>query len=142
MDGSRGCGESEFGEVISLINRVFRKGADQDICTDYPLVFDRSKLEYMRVVKVDGKVVSHVPVAPRQVVALGDEFTIGIIGPTVTHPDYRRKGYATLCLRDCVRIMEVRGWPVSALWTEVPTFPFYQHSDYEAVGSQGTKADS
>lgn len=137
VDGPRACLESEFDEAVSLINRVFREGTDQDIRTDYPLVFDPSRTEYMRIVKVGGKVVAHVPVAPREVVALGDRFTIGIISPTVTHPDYRRRGYATLCLRDCIRIMEQKGWPVSALWTVVPTFSFYRHSDYEPVASQG-----
>ena len=137
MDGPRACRDSEFDEVISLINRVFRAGTDQDIGTDYPLVFDRSKMDYMRVVSVDGKIVSHVPVAPREVVAAGDRFMVGIISPTVTHPDYRRRGYATLCLRDCVRIMEEEDWPVSVLWTVEATFPFYHNSGWEAVGPQG-----
>ena len=109
VDGPRACLEAEFDEVISLINRVFREGTDQDIRTDDPLVFDPSRTVYMRVVKVDGQVVAHVPVAPREVVASGDRFTIGIISPTVTHPDYRRRGYATLCLRDCIRIMGQEG---------------------------------
>lgn len=137
MDGPRACRESEFDEVIALINQTFRAGMDQDIRTDYPLVFDRSKLEYMRILRVDGKAVSHVPVAPRRVIANDDAFTIGIISPTVTHPDYRKRGYATLCLRDCVRIMEEEGWPVSVLWTVEATFPFYQQAGWEAVGSQG-----
>ena len=111
MDGPRACRDSEFDEVVSLVNREFRAGTGQDISTDYPLVFDRSKMDYMRVVGVDGKIVSHVPVAPREVVAADDRFMVGIISPTVTHPDYRRRGYATLCLRDCIRIMEEKGLP-------------------------------
>ena len=137
MDGPRACRESEFDEVISLINEDFRAGTDQDIRSDYPLVFNHSKLEYMRVVRVDGRVVAQVPLTPREVIAASDRFTVGIVSPTITHPDYRRRGYATLCLRDCIGIMEQKGWPVSALWTEEETFPFYQHSGYEAVASQG-----
>ena len=91
----------------------------------------------MRVVEVDGKIVSHVPVALRRVVAQEDIFTVGIISPTITHPDYRRRGYATLCLRDCARLMGEEGVAVSALWTQEVTFPFYQQSGWEAVGSQG-----
>jgi len=137
MDGPRACREDELNEVISLINSVFRAGTDQDIRTDYPLVFNQAGLEYMRIIRVDGRIVAHVPVSPREVRAEGDGFTIGIISPTVTHPDYRHRGYATACLRDCVRIMEERGWPVSVLWTRVQTFPFYQNSGWEAMGSQG-----
>ena len=66
-----------------------------------------------------------------------DIFTVGIISPTITHPDYRRRGYATLCLRDCARLMGEEGVAVSALWTQEVTFPFYQQSGWEAVGSQG-----
>ena len=137
IDGPRTCRASEFEEVIALINQVFRAGTNQDIRTDYPLVFNQSKMEYMRILKVDGVVVAHVPVWGREAVARDDRLRIGIISPTVTHPDYRRRGYATLCLRDCIRIMEEEGWPVSVLWTLEATFPFYQQSGWEAVGSQG-----
>ena len=137
VDGPRACRASEFEEVIALINQVFRAGTDQDIRTDYPLVFNDSKMEYMRILKVDGQVVAHVPVWPREAVTGDDRLRFGIISPTVTHPDYRRRGYATLCLRDCVRIMEDEEVPVSVLWTLEATFPFYQQSGWEAVASQG-----
>ena len=137
IDGPRACRALEFDQVIGLINRVFRAGTDQDIRTDYPLVFDRSQLANMRVVTVDGDVVSQVPVAPRQVIAEGARFTVGIISPTVTDPDHRRRGYATRCLRDCIAVMDEQRWPVSVLWTVEPTLPFYQHSLWEAVASQG-----
>lgn len=32
--------------------------------------------------------------------------------------------------------MEEHGWPVSVLWTQERTFPFYQNSGWEAMGSQ------
>ncbi len=137
IDGPRACRASDFEEIIALINQVFRAGTNQDIRTDYPLVFNRAKMEYMRILKVDGVVVAHVPVWLREAVVGEDRVGIGIISPTVTHPDYRRRGYATRCLRDCIRIMEDEGVPVSVLWTLEATFPFYQQSGWEAVGSQG-----
>lgn len=78
-----------------------------------------------------------MPVLPCEVIVDEDAFTVGLISATLTHPDYRQRGLATVCLRDCVRIMEKEGWPVSVLWTGEATFPFYQHSGWEAVGSQG-----
>ena len=101
------------------------------------MVFNLDQLDYRRILVVDGKVVSHVPLAPRTVRAREDTCKIGIISPTITHPDYRKRGYATLCLRDCIRIMEENGWPLLVLWTEEATFPFYHHSGFEAVGCQG-----
>ena len=135
--GPRACRESEFEETVALINAVFRAGTDQDIATDYPLIFREPSLDLHRVLSVAGRIVAHVPVAPREVVNGGDRFTIGIIGPTGTHPDHRRRGYATLCLRDATRVQEERGWPVAVLWTAEATFPFYWNSGWEAVGSQG-----
>lgn len=137
MDGPRGCREEDFEETIALVNEVFRAGTDQDLRTDYPLVFDAAKMQYMRIIRVDDKVVAHVPVAPRGVIASGDKFIVGIISPTATHPHYRRRSYGTSCLRDCVRLMENNRWPVSALWTLEQTFPFYQNCGWEAVSSQG-----
>ena len=137
VDGPRACRESEFEETVAFINSVFRAGTDQDISTDYPLIFREPRLDLHRVLSVDGRIVAHVPVAPREVVNGDDRFTIGIIGPTGTHPDHRRRGYATLCLRDATRIQEERGWPVAVLWTREATFPFYRNSGWEAVGSQG-----
>ena len=137
IDGPRACRASEFEEVIALINQVFRAETNQDIRTDYPLVFNHAKMEYMRILKVDGVVVAHVPVWPREAIIGEDRLRFGIISPTVTHPNHRRRGYATRCLRDCIRIMEEEEMPVSVLWTLEATFPFYQQSGWEAVGSQG-----
>ncbi len=137
MEGPRACKKEEFEEVIALMNSVFREGTDQDISTDYPLVFNKSQLKNMRIIKEDDRVVCHVPIVPQEVVASDDRFIIAIIGPTVTHPDYHRKGYGTLCLRDCIHIMEEKGYDLSVLWTEEATFPFYQKSGWEAVASQG-----
>lgn len=137
MEGPRACRLDEVEEVFDLINGTFFEGGGRDVRDDYPLVYDSEMLKYRRIVKKDGKIVAHVPVAPRKVVAEGDQFTIGLISATLTHPDYRHRGFATLCLRDCVRIMEEREWPVSVLWTMERTFPFYQNSGWEAVASQG-----
>ena len=136
-DGPRAVGADDADETMALINRVFREGSDQDAVTDYPLVYDPAMRKYRRIVKVDGKVVAHVPVAPREVVHGTDRYGVGLISATVTHADYRGRGLGTQCLRDCVRIMEDEGMPLSVLWTMESTFPFYQNSGWEAVASQG-----
>jgi len=137
MDGPRACTTSDVESSLELINKVFREGTDQDARTDYPLVYDSSMLEFRRIIKIDGKVVAHVPVAPRLVLRNGDQMMCGLISATVTHSDYRKQGLGTLCLEDCIKIMKQRNWPTSILWTQETTFPFYQNSGWEAVGSQG-----
>ncbi len=137
VDGPRACTEEDLEDALALINKVFREGTDQDVRTDYPLVYHPSARRLQRIVRVDGELVAHVPVAPRGVIAGGDSFTAGLISATVTHPDHRRRGYATACLMSCVETMDEEGWPVSVLWTLERTFPFYQQAGYEAVASQG-----
>ena len=136
MEGPRACTAEDFEETMALLNSIFRAGSDQRLQTDYPLIFRPSRFEYMRIIKEDGKVVAHVPVAPREVIVNDDRMTVGIISPTGTHPDYRHRGHGTRCLRDCLRVMNENDWPVSVLWTREATFPFYQNSGYEPVGPQ------
>ena len=137
MDGPRACKLSDVESSLELINKVFREGTDQDARTDYPLVYASSMLEFRRIIKIDNKVVAHVPVAPRLVLRNGDHLMCGLISATVTHSDYRKQGLGTLCLEDCIKIMGQHNWPTSILWTQEATFPFYQNSGWEAVGSQG-----
>ena len=137
VDGPRACTPADLEDALALINSVFREGTDQDVRTDYPLVYHPSAVHLRRIVRVDGELVAHVPVAPRGVISGDDSFTAAMISATVTHADHRHRGYGTACLASCIRTMEEEGWPVSVLWTMERTFPFYQQAGYEAVASQG-----
>ena len=66
IEGPRACRPEEFDETLALINATFRPDSDQDILTDYPLIFNDGGLRYMRILKAAGQVVAHVPVAPRR----------------------------------------------------------------------------
>ena len=87
MEGPRACKPDEVEEVFELIHGVFFPAGDRDVRNDYPLVYDPAVLNYRRIVKQDGRVVAHVPVAPRGVVADKDRFTIGLISAPLPHPD-------------------------------------------------------
>ena len=137
VDGPRACTPADLEDALALINSVFRAGTDQDVRIDYPIVYHPSAMHLQRIVRVDGKLVAHVPVAPRGVISGDDSFTAAMISATVTHADHRHHGYGTACLMSCIRTMEEEGWPVSVLWTMERTFPFYQQAGYEAVASQG-----
>ncbi len=62
MDGPRACLPEEDVEIVDLINLLFREGTGQDTRTDYPLLYDPAMLHNRRIIKLDGKVVAHVPV--------------------------------------------------------------------------------
>ena len=66
MDGPRACLPEEDVEIVDLINALFREGTGQNFRTDYPLLYDSAMLHNRRVIKMDGKVVAHVPVLARE----------------------------------------------------------------------------
>ena len=134
---ARICTRVDLPEVIALVDNAMREGSDQTMLTDYPLVFRDENLPNIRVGKVDGQVVSVVPFIPRPVVMDGCHFTIGIISPTATHPDHQHKGYGLGCLQSSIKGMKQEGCDLSVLWTLVPTFPFYEHGDYQGISNQG-----
>jgi GNAT superfamily N-acetyltransferase len=137
VDGPRACRPEELPQVTELIDGIFRAGSDQHIATDYPLVFTPRHAQRSRVLAVAGRIVAHVPAAPRIAAAGPDRFGVAMIAPTATHPDHRRRGYATRCLRDAHRVIAGHGCLAAALWTVPATFPFYRHSGWESVASQG-----
>ena len=106
---------------------------DQTLLTDYPLVYAPENLRNVRVLRVDGELVSVVPVLPRDAVVGTRRIKVGIISPTATAPAHRHRGYASRCLGSAIEAMADAGCALSVLWTLVETFPFYEHAGYHPV---------
>ena len=130
------CSQQELPEVISLVDDAMRQRTGQTMLTDYPLVYQDSNLSNIRILKVGGHVVSVVPFLPRSVDLEDMSFTVGIISPTATSPDYRHQGYALSCLNSCITSMEEMDCDLSLLWTQIETFPFYENTGFEPVRYQ------
>lgn len=137
LDGPRPCLPQELAEVVALANRVLRSGSPQDLRTDYPLVFNSERAENIRIIRRDGVLACAVPVVPREMRCGDDLLRLGIIGPTATHPAYRRQGLATRCLDDGIELMQRQSLALSLLWTVPPTFPFYENVGWQPAASQG-----
>ena len=90
MDGPRACLPEEDIEIVDLINALFREGTGQNVRTDYPLLYDPAMLHNRRVIKLDGKVVAHVPVLAREVVVSQDRLPIGLISASCRWPSAKR----------------------------------------------------
>jgi len=133
VDGPRACTKDDLPGMIAVVDAEMRKGSSQSLLTDYPLVYGESNLENAPIVKVGGQVVSVVPFIPKRIVLGQCRFSIGIISPTATAPVHRKKGYALACLRWSVDKMTQDDIDLSVLWTEVPTFRFYENAHYQAV---------
>jgi len=136
IEGPRACTKAELPEAIALVDRVMRGGTGQSFLIDYPLVYLDENLENIRILKVDGEVASEVPFLSRPVEIGGCRFTIGVISPTATAPEHRRKGYGLRCLNSCIEKMTRMDIDLSVLWTLAETFPFYEKGNYQAVRPQ------
>jgi predicted N-acetyltransferase YhbS len=136
IEGPRACTPDDLPQVIELVDEAMRRGSDQTMWTDYPLVYHHGNLDNIRIMTVGGKVVTVVPFIPRDIVVDGCNFRIGIISPTATAPAYRHRGFGLRCLHSCIQEMERSQCQLSVLWTMVETFPFYQHGEYQAVRPQ------
>src|SRR5690242_20535321 len=93
IDGPRACTKAELPEVIAVANGALRENSDQTLLTDYPLVYLDKNLENIRILRADGQLVAEVPFLPRTVKIEDCSFKIGIISPTATDPNHRRRGY-------------------------------------------------
>ena len=65
MEGPRAANNQELETILSLVNLVFRSGVNQDMASDYPLVFDKKNLNNLRVVLEERKIISHAAMAER-----------------------------------------------------------------------------
>jgi len=136
MNEPHHCLPDEKDQMIALVDLVMREGIDQTFETDYPLVYQDQNMENIFIIKADDKIASVVPVLPREVGVDNCHFNIGIISPTATSPEYRKRGYALKCVNACIEKITSEGAVLTVLWTEISTFRFYEHAKFQAVRSQ------
>ena len=73
-----------------------------------------------KVLLVDGKIVSNVSLVRRDIY-IGSKTLKGIgVASVATHPDYRRKGYAKMLLKERLRDISLKGADFSPLFTDKP----------------------
>lgn len=82
----------------------------------------------LRVVEVDGKIVSMMMLT-RRPLRIGTAIVNGaIVGPVATHPDYQKKGYCSIVMRNAVQYMKTQGFDLTILWGIPRLYPRYGYS--------------
>ena len=102
LEVSRATKPEELKKVINLVNKVFMapRNYPQIMEKHFPHLFSTNNLENLRIIMKDGKPISHVGIWEGKLLIHGSWFKIGMIGAVCTHPDYRKKGYASVILKD------------------------------------------
>lgn len=106
VEGPRAAWADEIDEAIDIANLVFRKDKDPNIGRLYPLIFSREHPEAVRIITVDGHIVSMMGTVIREMSIFGSLLKVVSIGAVCTHPDHRGKGYATRVLLDSFEMFD------------------------------------
>ncbi|MBI3911938.1 MAG: GNAT family N-acetyltransferase [Armatimonadetes bacterium] len=103
------CRPEELPALLDLADRVFRSRRSGAMEKEYPLLFHPDNLEQLRVIRAQGRPVSHVGVCLREGVILGCRMGVASIGSVATAPDYRGGGMASALMEDARRHSLERG---------------------------------
>ena len=104
-DGMRSLHPDEFGSLCELVGTVFRPG----LAEEYPHFYTPAHAGEMRVVVVDGRVVSHIGALRRNASLFGCTARASSLGGVATYEEHRGSGYATALFEDTMRVCREDG---------------------------------
>lgn len=108
VEGPMPCRLEDLDQLVELANRVFRPHGG-DMRREYPLLFDPENIENLRVVKLGGRIVSHVGLSIRDASILGFRLRVVSVGAVCTAPEARGRGFATMLMQDAVAHSRANG---------------------------------
>jgi len=105
IDGPRGAKIEELDETAELVCKVF----NWHMRDNFPTLFCKENIDNLRIIKVDGKVVSHFGFVIRDMIINGCRISVGNVGAVGTDENHRKKGYAWSILDDAIVKYRVDG---------------------------------
>lgn len=138
MSVPRALQPDEFPLLGRLLDDVFRRSrgiTDQSQLSDFPLVFRPSNAHNLRVIADGGRIVSHAGLWPRELVVGDERLSVGVVVSVATDPEARRRGYASILMREIQDILQSDGYDLGLLWTTVPDF--YRQLGWQLIVPQG-----
>ena len=142
MGQIRSVTSDDMAGLAELLDGVFRRAAsvhDQDVLSDFPLVFAPENYRNCRVIELDRGFISHAAIFPCEFVLRERRIKMAVIVMVATHPDHRRRGYAAQLMRDLQQMMHEEDYDLGILWTGVPDF--YRKLDWEVFTPRGWFSD-
>jgi predicted acetyltransferase len=127
----RAATRGELEQVLTVRGRAFQISRSQ---WPSPDDIDDADLERIRVVVVDGKVVSSLTMIPATIQIGSARVPMGGIGNVSTLPEEQNRGYATALMKDTLRVLGEQGFWTSVLFPF--SFTFYRKFGYELGGNQ------
>lgn len=119
-----------LADTYRLLDKIFRGTPDasrQQVRTDFPLFFAANNLRNRRVVSHQGQIICHAGFWPRSLKLANVTLKAAVVVLVATHPDYRHRGCAALCMKSLQQQLQNEHYDLGILWTGVPGF-------YEPLG--------
>lgn len=119
----------EYTEIGDMVDRAFKGSKLErriiEVTTGEDPNFKKGDL---RVAKADGKIVSMMMLI-RRPLRIGTAVVNGaIVAPVAVHPDYEKKGYSSVVMRNAVQYMKTQGFDITILWGIPWLYPHYGYS--------------
>src|SRR5947209_7631475 len=127
----RAATRAELDQVVAVRGRAFKISRSQ---WPSPDEISDAELERIRVVIVDGKVVSCLTIIPATIQIGSARVAMGGIGNVSTLPEAQNRGYATALIKDTLQVLRAWGLCTSVLFPF--SFTFYRKFGYELGGNQ------
>lgn len=89
-------------ELINIVYNPHMRGG-------FPTMFCEENAEHLRIIKADGKFVSHTGIVVRDMILNGCRISVGNVGAVCTHEDYRKRGYAWSIFEDAMDKLRSQG---------------------------------
>ena len=105
IDEPRGTNPEEMDKLCELVGEVF----GSRMCERFPTLFCEENADNLRIIKTDGRIVSHIGVVVRDMIIKGCRISVGNVGAVCTHEEYRKRGYAWMILEDLIKKLRSDG---------------------------------
>ncbi|MEK7397356.1 MAG: GNAT family N-acetyltransferase [Candidatus Poribacteria bacterium] len=105
VEGPRGIMPDELDELSELVGKVF----NWQMRNSFPTLFCKENADNMRIMKEDGKIVSHIGIVVRDMIINGCKISVGNVGAVCTDENYRKRGYAWSILEDAIKKLRADG---------------------------------
>jgi predicted acetyltransferase len=127
----RAATRGELEQVLTVRGRAFQISRSQ-----WPSLSEiqDADLERIRVVVLKGRIVSCLTIIPTTIQIGSAHVPMGGIGNVSTLPEEQNRGYATVLMKDTLRVLREQGFWTSVLFPF--SFTFYRKFGYELGGNQ------
>lgn len=132
-EGPRSLGPDELPKLSDCLDAAYGHRWEPGwLVRVHKHAYTRKNAPNLRVIFVDGKVVSHVGVIYRRLRVDSETLRLGLIGGVGTLPEFRGRGYATELMLDQQQLMKENDADAAVLWTGSPDF--YRRVGWEQAG--------